>query len=167
MDAIIYTSNTGTTKEYAMMLGDKIKLPVYSLEEAGTKVSAGKNIIYLGWIMASEVKGYRKAAAKYHVRAVCGVCMGATGSQIKEVREKNAIPADIEVFTLQGGFDINKLHGVYKMMMTVMRKTAGKGLAEKKDRTTEEDQMLDMMMNGRSFVREENMKAVLEWYQAR
>lgn len=117
--------------------------------------------------MASEVKGYKKAAAKYHVSAVCGVCMGATGSQIKEVRGKNAIPADIEVFTLQGGFDINKLHGVYKMMMTVMRKTAGKGLADKKDRTIEEDQMLDMMMNGRSFVREENMKAVLEWYQAR
>ena len=33
-------------------------------------------------------------------------------------------------------------------MMNVMVKTAGKGLANKTDRTPEEDDMLDMMING-------------------
>ena len=67
---------------------------------------------------------------------------------------------------MQGGFDINKLHGIYKMMMTVMAKTVGKGLADKTDRTPDEDRMLDMMRNGANYVSENNMKNLLEWYDA-
>ena len=47
--------------------------------------------------------------------------------------------------------------------MTVMKKTAGKGLAEKENRTPEEDAMLDLLTNGGSRVSEENLAAVLEW----
>ena len=32
MKAIVYTSNTGTTKEYAKLLSDKLSLPYYSLD---------------------------------------------------------------------------------------------------------------------------------------
>ena len=92
--------------------------------------------------------------------------MGATGTQVKEVRTKNKIPSAIPVFTLQGGFDVKKLHGIYKIMMTIMVKTAGKGLAEKEDRTPEEDDMLDMMLHGGERVKEENLGAVLDWYSA-
>ena len=60
MEAIVYTSNTGTTKEYAELLGSKLSLPVYSLNEAKTNLKADSEIIYLGWIMASSIKGYKK-----------------------------------------------------------------------------------------------------------
>ena len=60
MNTIVYTSNTGTTKEYAKLLSDKLSLPYYSLDEIEYKVKPGSKIIYLGWIMASGVKGYRK-----------------------------------------------------------------------------------------------------------
>ena len=59
MDAIVYTSNTGFTEKYAKLLGGKLFLPVYSLEEAKGKLAAGAEIIYLGWLMAGTVKGYR------------------------------------------------------------------------------------------------------------
>ena len=49
-------------------------------------------------------------------------------------------------------------------MMEIMVKTAGKGLAEKNDRTTEEDDMLDMMLHGGERVKAENLSAVLDWY---
>lgn len=166
MNAIVYTSNTGTTKEYAELLGHHTGLPVYSLKEAKDRTSAGSGIIYLGWIMASKVQGYDKASRQYEVKAVCGVCMGATGSQIKEIREKNHIPEKTAVFSMQGGFDINKLHGIYKMMMTVMVKTAGKSLAEKTDRTPDEDVILDMMLHGANHVGEDNLKNVLSWYNS-
>ena len=91
MKAIVYTSNTGTTREYAELLGHHTGLPVYSLKEAKDMISNGVEIIYLGWIMASKVQGYDKASKQYKVKAVCGVCMGATGSQIKEIRAKNHI----------------------------------------------------------------------------
>ena len=82
------------------------------------------------------------------------------------VRKKSAISADIPLFTLQGNFDVKKLHGVYRLMMEIMVKTAGKGLAEKKDRTPEEDDMLAMMRCGGERVKEENLGAVLDWYSA-
>ena len=53
MEAIIYTSNTGSTKRYAEMLSRKTGLAVYSLKEASKKVAANSEIIYMGWLMGS------------------------------------------------------------------------------------------------------------------
>ena len=166
MDAIIYTTNTGSTEHYAKLLGHETGLPVYSLIEARKVVPNGAEVIYLGWIMAGSIKGYGDAAKRYQVRAVCGVGMGQTGTQAGSIRKKTAISDDIPVFTLQGNFDVRKLHGVYRLMMEIMVKTAGKGLAEKKDRTPEEDNMLDMMLRGGERVSVCNLRAVLEWYNA-
>ena len=90
--------------------------------------------------------------------------MGATGSQLDDLRKNNALPSNLPVFSIQGGFDIKKLRGIYKFMMTVMTKTLGKKLADNKDRTPEEDAMLDLLINGGSCVSEKNLDAVLEWY---
>ena len=132
MKAIIYTSNAGSTVQYAQLLADELHLPVYSAKEAKKKVPAHSEIIYLGWIMAGGIKGYKDMVKKYNVRAVCAVGMSRTGTQTEEVRTKNSIPKSIPLFTLQGNFDLEKLHGVYKMTMNMMVKTAGKSLAEKK-----------------------------------
>ena len=164
MKAIIYTSNTGSTARYAKMLAQELHLPAYSFKEAKKKVPAGAEIIYLGWIMASGIKGYADAIKRYHVRAVCAVGMGQTGTQKQQVRDKNKIPRNIPLFTLQGNFDVKKLHGIYKMMMSIMVKTAGKALADKKDRTPEEDDMLDMMMNGGERVKVQNLGEIMNWY---
>lgn len=162
MDAIIYTTNTGSAERYAKLLAQETGLPVYSFAEAKKQVS---KIIYLGWIMAGSVKGYAEAAKRYRVCAVCGVGMGQTGTQIESVRKKSAIPADIPLFTLQGDFNVKKLHGIYRPMMEIMVKTMGKSLAEKADRTSEEDDMLDMMLHGGERVKAENLSAVLDWYR--
>lgn len=147
MNAIIYTTNTGSTERYARLLAQKTGLPVYSLAEAKKRVFAGAEAIYLGWIMAGSVKGYAEAAKRYQVRAVCGVGMGQTGTQTDSVRKKSAVPVGIPLFTLQGNFDVKKLHGIYRLMREIMVKTAGKGLAEKSDRSMEEDNMLDMLLH--------------------
>ena len=160
-NSIVYTSNTGYTAEYARLLGEKTGLPVYSLAEAEQKLAAGNRVYYLGWLMAGKVQGYKKAAKRYKVQAVCGVGMGGTGSHLQEVRKANAIPEKTPLFTLQGGFDIQKLSGVYKLMMTIMVKTAGKGLAEKQDRTPDEDVMLEMLTQGGSRVSADNLAEVL------
>lgn len=162
--AIVYTSNAGTTEQYAKMLGEKTGLPVYSLKDSSAVERSGE-IIYLGWLMAGVVKGYKKASKSFTVRALCGVGMGETGSQIPNIKKANSVPEGLPVFTLRGGFDITKLHGIYRFMMNVMRKTAGKKLSEKPDRTPDEDIMLDMMMNGKSYVSEENLSALLDWYR--
>lgn len=60
MNAIIYTTNTGSTERYARLLA----LPAYSLAEAKKQVFARAEVIYLGWIMAGSVKGYAEAAKR-------------------------------------------------------------------------------------------------------
>lgn len=164
IDAILYTSNTGYTEKYAKILGEKTDLPVYSLKDAEKQLPQGRTILYLGWMMAGKIQGYDKAAKRYSVAAVCGVCMGATGGQIEDARKATKLPENLPIFTMQGGFDMKKLRGTYKMMMSVMAKTVGKKLENKTDRTAEEDQMLEMLFHGGDFVREENTEAVMEWY---
>lgn len=167
MEAIVYTSNTGSTAHYAKLLGHELGVPVYSAAEAKKTLPAGAEIIYLGWIMAGKVKGYPDAAKKYKLQAVCAVGMGQTGTQRKEIREKNGVPGKIPVFTLQGNFDVKKLHGMYRMMMDIMVKTAGKALENKADRSPEEEDMLDMMLHGGERVRIQNLRDVIDWYNSK
>lgn len=147
------------------MLAKETGLAAYSLDEARGKVPADSEIIYLGWVMAGTVKGYAAAAKRYIVRAVCAVGMTQPGAQGKNLRERNKLPESVPLFQLQGNFDVKKLHGMYRLMMEVMVKTAGKSLASKSGRTAEEDDMLDMMTNGGERVRVENLHAVLAWYR--
>lgn len=163
-DAVVYTSNTGYTKRYAEMLGEKTGLPVYALSAAKAELARGSRVIYLGWLMAGKVRGYPGAAKRFRVQAVCGVGMGAAGSQLQEIRKTNNLPAAMPVFSLQGGFDMNQLRGVYRLMMVIMAKTAGKSLAAKKDRTPEENDMLELLTEGGSRVCAEDLAPVLEWY---
>ena len=71
------------TAEYAQLLGKELNLPVHSLQQAKNKVPAGSEIIYLGWIMAGGIKGYNEAAKLYKVRAICGIGMGQTVTQLR------------------------------------------------------------------------------------
>ncbi len=48
MDAIIYTTNTGSTERYARLLSHETGLPAYSAAEAGEYISAGAEVIYMG-----------------------------------------------------------------------------------------------------------------------
>ena len=68
INTIVYTSNTGYTAQYAQMLGEITGLPVWDL--ASRQAPKGSDIIYLGWLMAGNIQGYKKAARDYRIRAV-------------------------------------------------------------------------------------------------
>ena len=161
---IVYTSNTGYTEKYAKLLGEQLELPAFSAEQADS-LPEGTEVLYLGWLMAGVVKGYKKAAQRFSVAAVCGVGMGPAGSQDSDVRKNNAIPQEVPVFTLQGGFDQTKLHGIYRFMMGVMIKVMGSSLRKKETRTPEEDAMLEMVTNGGDFVDVRQLDGVIAWYR--
>ena len=165
MEAIIYTTNTGSAEQYAKMLAEQTGLSVFSMEEAKSEVEEGSEIIYLGWIMAAQVKGYKTAAKKYKIRAVCAVGMEKTGTRTEEIRKKTFVPAEVPLFTLQGNFNVKKLHGFYRLMMSIMVKMVTKQLVAKTDRTQRENEMLEIMLQGGENVRKENLAEVLDWYK--
>ena len=165
MKAIIYTTNTGSAEQYAKMLAEETELSVFSMEEAKSEVEEGSEIIYLGWIMAAQVKGYKTAAKKYKIRAVCAVGMEKTGTRTEEIRKKTFVPAEVPLFTLQGNFNVKKLHGLYRLMMSMMVKMVTKQLGAKTDRTQRENEMLEIMLHSGENVRKENLAEVLDWYK--
>ena len=163
--AIVYTSNTGFTAQYASLLGGETGLPVYSLEDALKSLPQSSPIVYLGWLTAGKVQGYDKAVTKFNLQALCAVGMAKSGFQMEDVKKSNNLPQGLPLFTLQGGFDLKKLRGIYRLMMLVMSKTVAKKLAAKPDRTPEEDDMLELFQNGGNRVSLENLKPVLAWYE--
>ena len=159
--AIVYTSNTGHTRQYALLLGEQIGLPVYSLDEADSKLPGGSPVIYLGWIHASHVKGYSGVAKRFAVCAVCGVGLCDTGTLTSEVRKATSIPENIPLFTLQGGIDRGRLKGVDKLMISMLTK----GLAAQKQRSAQDDRMLELLRKDESYVSLENLAGILQWYK--
>ena len=106
----------------------------------------------------------KDAAAHFSVRMVCAVGMGATGTQAEEIRGGNQIPASTALFTLQGGYAMDKLRGLQKLMMQLITKATAKKLAEKPDRTPEEDDLLDLLTNGGSRVSMAQLEGPVRWY---
>ncbi len=159
LKAIVYTSNTGYTERYAKLLGELTGLEVYSLDNCDV-LDKRSPIIYMGWLMAGSVKGYKKAAKKYNIRAICAVGLCDTGSYDENVRMHCKIGEDVAAFSIQGGMDINKLKGMNRSMINMLTRFMDK----KKDRTEDEDRMLYLLKTGGDYVSEENLKAVLEWY---
>lgn len=160
-NAIVFTSNTGHTEQYARLLGSRIGLRVFPLREAEKSLNAGTPIVYLGWIHASHVKGYADAAKRFHVCAVCGVGLCDTGTLLTEVRKATAIPAQTPLFTLQGGIDRSRLKGMNKIMISMLTK----GLASQKQRTAQEERMLTLLQTDANYVCAENLSGIQRWFE--
>lgn len=164
MKAIVYVSNTGHTAGYAKLLSEKTGLPAYEAKEAKAALAAGSQILFMGWIMAGGVQGLKQALKRYSVRGVCAVGMAEGGEQAKEISERYDM-GNRPVFYIAGGFEMNKLRGIYKIMMQTMARSVGKKLQEKPDKTPEDEDNLYLLTVGEARIREENLKAVLDWLQ--
>ncbi|MGN0797028.1 MAG: flavodoxin domain-containing protein [Christensenellales bacterium] len=163
MQAIIYTSNTGHTQEYAQMLAGELGIPCYDLKQAKNNLSSGVDVIYLGWIMAGNVQGLKKALRRYSVKIVCAVGMSGNDNQLKEIYDKYIFLEDTPLFYLQGGLEYHKLKGVYKFMIGTIKKVMGKKLETKENKTQEEQEMFELIINGKSTVSKEKLSEVLAY----
>lgn len=165
ISGIVYTSNSGYTAQYARLLGAALDLPVTDAKW-GADPHPGRAVIYLGWLMAGKVQGYAKAAKEFDIRAVCAVGMGpASKANADKLRAKLSLPADVPVFTLQGGFDIRKLRGPYKWIMTLKCKQIRKTLEGKDHLSAAQQLTYDMATTGASAVKAENLAPIITWYE--
>ena len=156
---IVYTSLTGFTARYAAILAEKTGLPTLPLAEALTCLPKGTPIIYMGWLMAGSVKDCKKAAKHFAIQAVLGVGLGDTGAQDAGARKACRLPAEVPVFTVQGGMDISKLQGPYRFVIRLLTKA----MSAKKNATPDEARMAELLQSGGDFVSEKELADVLAW----
>lgn len=163
IEAIVYESLTGFTKKYAELLAEATGLKAYDRKNNASGLKKGTSIIFFGWLMAGGVKGYKKALRKYNISALAGV-----GAASPSEKAANDIIArykiiDMPVFYLQGGLDMNKLRGLYKIMMKNVSKSTTAAVEKKETPTEEELLMQDLAKNGGDFVCAENLKDIVSW----
>ncbi len=156
--AIVYSSNTGHTEQYARLLAEKTGLPCLPLKQARAELPAKTPVVYMGWLIAGFIKDYKKAKRRFDIHVVCAVGLGASGAQTAAVRKANKIPETSEVFTLQGGIAYSKLTGLYKSMIDTLIKV----LSKKKNPTAEEQEMLVLLGKEDNYVSLEHLKPVIE-----
>lgn len=156
---IVYSTNTGSTERYAKMLSEKLSCPCVKIS-AAADLDKNEEIIFMSWMMAGTLQDYAKAKELFaNIKAVCAVGMFSGDKKIDEVREKNQISE--ELFLLPGAFNINKLTGMYKMMMGMAMKMIKGKLKESDDPKAQE--MAQKFEEGFDFVSEENLQKLLEY----
>ncbi len=159
MTSIVYVTNTGSSKTYAEMLSEKTGYNAYSLADSGS-VPEGSEVIFIGWVMAGAVQGLKEAREKFgNLKAVIAVGMMKGEKQDADIKEKNAITEPF--FSLPGAFDINKLTGMYKMMMGMMVKMMKSKLKESDDPKAKE--VVEKFQEGFDMIDEKHLDSVLEF----
>lgn len=161
MKAIVYTTNAGSSERYAKMLSDRAEIPAMTLAEAKKRLAKGDEVICIGWVMANSVKGYRDAAKRFTVRAVCAVGMCPAGTMDAAIRQANGIPENIPLFTLEGNLRPGELHGLYKILIGMMLH----GLEGNRKRSADEEKLLGLMTGGEDRVRSGMLDGVIEWFE--
>lgn len=160
--AIVYTSNSGSTKKYAIMLGEELGLPVYSYKEAKMIFTKEDEIIYMGWVAWGRVVKYFRAVDLFDVKAVCAVGIHKTKSiAISKIKSVNFI--DKECFYLRGAYDRDKQHGIVKILMKVLTPIIKLDIRSNNEATLSDLEHLDMLYNGRDYVTKEELKDVIKW----
>lgn len=154
MDAVIYESNTGSTERYARLLAEKLGKPAYSAKEAASKLAKGAEVIYLGWVMANQICGLKKAVRRWNVKAAGAVGlypMSETNTNILIAKNK----PDFPLFYLRGGLDYSRLKGMKKKLIMMIRDNLIR------ENNPENAELIKVLTDGGDFVSEENLTALL------
>ena len=154
--AIVYTSATGFTSQYATLLHHQTGLPLYRLEEADS-LPPGARVLYLGWLRAGRIVGVKQAKARLAVAGVCAVGLGPDGD-VDKLRRDNRLE-ELPLFYLRGGYAPARVRGLNKLMMTAMEKV----LAGKSD--PQSRSALDAVRRGADWVSQEQLAPVLDWLE--
>ena len=154
IDAIVYSSLSGSCEEYAHRMSAALHVPFFT--EQSHICPTGRKGVYIGWLLAGKVVGLNKAKERYNAEEVC--------------RKKNGLGTDIAVFPLQGRFDLKRLPLPYRLIMKVKIKDIAKRLNAKAAKTTltpAEQACLTMATVGRGEPATwDGIQAAIDWVEA-
>lgn len=158
---IVYTSNTGFTREYAQMLAKAEKRKAYELSDPQLPLKG--EALYLGPLMAGHVAGLDKAAKRLTLRAVCGVGMSPPGEQVMASMRRANYLSDLPLFYLQGGWAPKRVGWLKRRMVNMVTRSTRRALQAKAGRTAEEERQLRFLVEGGSCVAYENLAQLRAW----
>ena len=164
--AVIYESCTGSCRKYAELISEELGIPVYSLKDA--PADSENKVIFVGWLFAGKVVGYKKAKEKFMIGALLMVGMSMDpAADCEWARKPNKVPAYTSIFCAQGAFHMSKLPPALKLAMKLKCPSIVKKLEklEAKEGSLSEvhQATLEMAMTGEGEPYEWNIDRIVEF----
>ena len=170
--AVVYKSVSGFTKKYAEWISDELHGDLYLLSECNGKLLKQYDaVVYGGPLHAAGIAGLKSFKKMIKTAGNLKISVFACGASpsdekvFKEVKTRNFTEKEqgqISFYYLRGGFDFNKLNTFNKFIMSIMKKI----LEKKKERTVEEQEMLDSYETPADFTDRENIKPLVSEFMA-
>ncbi len=163
LKAVVYTSQTGFTEQYARMLAGKAGLGCYTVKEAKKRLNKEDEYIYMGWLSAGKIVGLSKAKRLSAPAAIAAVGISAPDLAYEEKLKKQNKLGETAFFYLQGGFAREKLRGIPKMMMNAAHSSLLKAAKAQKDPTPQQKKAAELLEYGGSCVTKEALIPLIGW----
>ena len=169
---VLYGSHYGATKAYARHIAGQLGCAAAAAEQIKElDLSAYDTVIFGGGLYAGSVAGWNKAA-KYcgqkegqrWILFSCGLADPASAKTQNEVRTlfESRLPDELRgklpVFCLRGGMDYAKLGLKHRTMMAALMLF----LRRKKDKTEEDEQLLQTYGQKSDFFDESSVQPILD-----
>lgn len=163
--AIIYRTCSGSCERYAKLLSEELGIPAFRLGR--DKVRTDLKVVYIGWLFAGKIVGFKSAVKKFNIGAVVQVGMSpVTEESEAKGRSSNPVSADVPLFSLQGGFDMRKLPFYYRLIMKPITASIAEKLEAKSSLTEQEKATLSMAKNGVGEPASWDVSDIVEWCRA-
>lgn len=163
--AIIYSSLTGSCEKYAKLLSDELGIPAFRF--GVDKVSTNLKVIYIGWLCAGKIKGYRKASKRFNIGAVVQVGMSPVSAETEIAgRAANSVSPDVPLFCLQGGFNMSKLPFYVRPVMKSINRSTLEKLGKKPVLNEQEKALMKMASDGVGEPADWDVSDIVEWCRA-
>lgn len=164
---IVYTSETGITREYAEKIGKLASCPVYSLQEAVQSLPQGTEVFYMSWVMAGQVKDMDKVKKHCTVKGLGAVGIRPDVENVVATLEKSSKLPQGSVFYLPGGYRPQGLKGGKKVALRGVLSVIRGKLKSQSTRTAEEEQLLEICTHGGSFAEGVDVSPVAKWLEGK
>lgn len=159
---IVYCSNAGHAKEYALLLAQELQVECLDIKNAIKKLKDKEDIVFISWIMAEMICKLKKAQKKFNVVYLAAVgAMPNTSDYYNEILSKNNV-LDAKFYYLQGGVDINRLKGLKKIIIGIMASRFASATASSEEETAKNELLRDIFNSKTNYVSKENISAMLE-----
>jgi hypothetical protein len=157
-DALVYESETGFTKRYAENISLKTGIRAYNAKEALKYVKPKSKIVYMGYLTAGSIKGLKKARSRYDIELICAVGISPYEDGLLEhIKNANHI-FTTDVMYLRGGYAPDKVRGMRKIMIEVMKSAVRSRVKNGQDT----NEMPEVFLKGADFVSDEYSDPVAE-----
>ena len=161
VQAIVYSSNTGFSKQFAYSLAVKTNIQIFDLKEAKKKLPKGANIIYFSWVNAGKINNIKKIK-DYNViyYAVCGLS-SYNEEMIKKLKEDNNVS---NIYYLEGGIRYRYLNLFQRFIMNMIRKSLKKK-SKKQELSSDEAILLQKLEYGYESINLDSLDILIKYIE--